>query len=92
MVQLEPMHEFLIEACCERVVFGAIRVSVEIETRRVEGGRDVGWIFVGTERREGVVGCWSWAGSFARRREVVRRRGVVSILRRRGAVGVEGRM
>lgn len=80
-------------ACWLSVVLGAMRVSGEIETRSVGGGREVGWIFVGWERRE-VEFCWgwSWAGSLARRREVLRRRGVVSILRRRGAVGDEGRM
>lgn len=55
MVQLEPMQEFLIEACWFSVVFGAMRVSGETETRSVLGGREVGWIFVGTERREVAV-------------------------------------
>lgn len=52
MVQFEPMHEFLMEACRLRVVLCAMRVSGEIETRRVGGGREVGWIFVGRERRD----------------------------------------
>lgn len=80
-------------------MFGAISVSLEIVTRVVGGGRDVGWIFVGTERRDGDCGfvgpsVWgvSWAGSFARRREVLRRSGVVSVRRRSGAVGWDGRM
>lgn len=98
MVQLEPIQLFWMEACWERVVLGAIRVSLEIVTRVVGGGIEVGWIFVGWDRivggGSGFLGSCSvsWAESLARRSEVRRRSGVVSILRRRGAVGVDGRM
>ena len=88
--QLLPMQDCLTLQCWFSVVLLAMRESIVLtEIRVVGGGWEVGWSLLGTANGEVD---WSEEGTFARRRDTDRSRGVLSTRRRSGAVGLLGRI